>query len=329
MSSTLHKASLFLWLVYPSFLVGLLAQMSLCPLYLCPNERASCSPGLNLTFMQTPPLALQVLYQAALEYEEQGDHYQAVKLYRRVIKDAPQWALPFLRLGSIYKSRREWKPTFHYNKKAVALAVEAQHAWLDMGIAAVALGKTRVAHRVWDKFGWAAQRWGQPVSLRLLYDQQFEIVGAVRTGPAAAIIKSIPNPASDYRYHDVVLLDHQVQGYHSNGFQRLSVYDCLGLLRTSAYDTCSCVLHEVGAKQVASLREMCQTREMGFELWSNAAQSYTVQHSDDLPEYHAFPQQQQESCWAALAARQSQQILEVLQAWSVIHLKSYSEFTTY
>ena len=71
--------------------------------------------------MQEPSQELRVLYEEALQYEAARDHYNAVKLYKRIVKEARHWAAPLTRLGEIYKYRQEWKPALYYNKKAASL----------------------------------------------------------------------------------------------------------------------------------------------------------------------------------------------------------------
>ena len=65
------------------------------------------------TLMNRQPKKEQ-LYKEACRYDELGDTYNAVKLFKTIIKLDPSWAAPFLALGRIYFKRREWKPCFHY-----------------------------------------------------------------------------------------------------------------------------------------------------------------------------------------------------------------------
>ncbi len=55
--------------------------------------------------MQYPSEDIKAFYEAAVLYEERGDPYHAVKLYKKVIKLAPEWPLAYARLGQFYKNR--------------------------------------------------------------------------------------------------------------------------------------------------------------------------------------------------------------------------------
>ena len=61
----------------------------------------------------------EILFLQAAEYDRQGDIYNAVKLYKRIIKMAPDWSAPFSYLSLIYKCRNEWRPSLHYSQKAI------------------------------------------------------------------------------------------------------------------------------------------------------------------------------------------------------------------
>ncbi|MEM6698647.1 MAG: hypothetical protein AAF599_09650, partial [Bacteroidota bacterium] len=55
----------------------------------------------------------QQLLRAAHQYEQLGDVYHATKLYKAVIKIAPENGFPYQQLSKIYRQRREWKPTLY------------------------------------------------------------------------------------------------------------------------------------------------------------------------------------------------------------------------
>lgn len=276
----------------------------------------------------TPSGPQQVLFEQARQYEAAQDPYNAVKLYKRVAREAPQWAAPYLRLGHIYKYRREWKPTLYYHKKAIALEVANQQAWWNMGLAATALGKLRQARRVWDKFGWSRleQVYPRPVSVRLQFQNQFEVLWVQPISPCMGYIRSIPQPISGRRYGDLVLVDNIVRGYHTNGLHRLPIYDELGMKKCGHYGAFSCLLQQAGEGDVRLLQQLCQEQNLGFEVWSNAAQAATIRPSKGKPEYYAFNVDDASQLLVAIAARRQAEALSVLKNWSVISLKSYTDF---
>ncbi len=273
----------------------------------------------------------QILFEKARAYEEAADPYNAVKLYKRVIKDAPQWAPPYLRLGQIYKYRREWKPALYYNKKAIALDAGNQQAWWDMGLAATAIGKLRLARNVWEKFGHGPKAGAvlKPASVRLQFQRQFEVLWVQRISPCLGHIRSVPQPASGRRYGDLVLIDNVVRGYHSSGAHRLPIFDELGLKKCAHYGAFSCRLLEAGEQDIKLLQQLCLEQKLGFEVWGNAAQAATVRSSQGMPEYFAFNLTSVPELLVAIAARRKEDAKEVLKSWSVISLKSYSHFQSH
>jgi len=273
---------------------------------------------------------MEALYEAARAYEEQGDHYNAIKLYKRVVKDARHWHAPYIRLGHIYKERMEWKPALYYNKKAISLSVEHQDAWWNVGIAATALNKRRLAKSVWAKFNLNKSYFSGPVSIRLAYGQRFEVLWAKRLDPARARVKNIPHPRSGRRYHDTVLLDHRIQGHHSDGLRRLPIYNELGLYKASTFSTFSCLLHNAEKDDILSLQQLCHNAGLGFEVWANAARAMNTKPSGRLPEFYTHSQATgQSELIVAMAAKRAPQAKHILHAWKAITLKDYSNFQSH
>jgi tetratricopeptide (TPR) repeat protein len=273
---------------------------------------------------------MMALYQAALAYEQRADHYNAVKLYKRIIKEDRLWAAPYLRLGLIYKSRREWKPSLHYYKKAIALAADKKEAWWNLGIAATALNKSRWAKNVWAKFSLGPEYYNGMVSIRLAYRNTFEVLGAHRIDPARASIKSIPHPGSGRKYNDILLVDNTIQGYHSTGYYRLPIYDDLGVYKASTFSTFSCILLRTTEPDIQKLRDLCRDAGLGFEVWANASRAYTAKTAGRLPEYFTFEEGEGlPELLVALAAKRKYQAIDILEAWKAISLKDYHNFRSY
>jgi tetratricopeptide (TPR) repeat protein len=280
--------------------------------------------------MERPPPEIVELYEKALGYDERGDVYSAIKLYKKIVKLAPAWPPPFQRLGSIYKYRREWKPALHFFKKAVALDSGDRASWWDLGIAATALNKGRIARSVWSKFGQTPEAGWRPsaVSLRVAYEGQYEILWADAVDPARAIIQNIPNPASGRHFRDTVLIDRVVSGHHVVRNKRYAVYDELGLYKGSGYLTYSCTLTTEGYQEVQLLEKICLEAGLGFEVWSGAARQYSPRLSRATPEYYS-PGLLEERCadgvLVALAAQRERHVLQALRSWEVISLRSFSD----
>lgn len=285
--------------------------------------------------MNIPP-DHQQLYEEALRYEKLGDVYHAVKLHKRIIKLVPDWVASYAALGRIYHLRREWKPSFHYCKKAVALQPNLRDTWWQLGIAAFALKKVRLARSVWSKFGMQAIG-SKAEGLRLVYNNTFEILWMLPLSPASARIMSIPHPDSGFRFRDLVLYDRQVIGHHIVAQKRVPVYSELGCLKRSPYDTYSCLIHQVTEAQIQQLEKLCYDAQLGFEVWSNAARSMVVNNPEAFPEYYGrsiLPSEEaegaiQDHALIAIAAIHQVEVLHVLDAWQVIALGQYSDLRRY
>lgn len=264
-----------------------------------------------------------------MTYDRGGDPYNAIKLYKRLIKLAPDWSPPYARLSFIYKYRRDWKPALHYSKKTVVLEPGHQMAWWTIGIASTALKKWRMARRVWKKFGYdPQQRSKTPLSVRLQYQGQFELLWARSIDPARAMIENIPHPASGRRYHDLVLIDSVVAGHQVVERKRFPVYDELGLFKPSLFHTYSCILHTTDAEAVGQLESICRKAGLGFENWSNASRVRVGQRQGKTPEYYGpdlHPREEGGGIIAAIAAPDQGEVLRALASWEVVSLQSYSD----
>ena len=280
--------------------------------------------------MKRIPKDIEQSFFEAKRYEDTGDEYNAIKLYKRIVRKESGWLLPFLRLGFIYKQRGEWKPSLHYYKKAVAISSSAQTAWWDLGIAATALRKRRLARSIWNKFGYDEEEFGlpSPISIRLAYDKKYEILWGRALDPARCLISSIPQPASGFRFRDILLFDQPEKGSHLVGNRRFPVFESLGLYKRSHYRTYSCVIREADKDDVDLLEQLCREADIGFEVWSNATRHY---HRSSLlkPEYYHHPHLEEENPEAlliALAARRKKEALGVLASWEIISLKTFDNF---
>ena len=277
--------------------------------------------------MQHPTPEQNTLFEQAEQYEALRDHYNAIKLYKRIIKLGADWAAPYARLGQIYKYRQEWKPALYYNKKTASLDAADQTSWWNIGIAAPALRKSRLARTGWSKFGLEGRQEWAPVSVQRAYDKQFEIIGAARSGPAEGILKNVPHPRSGRCFGDVVLIDNIIRGYHTSAFHRLPIYGDLGLLKRSVFLTFSCLLQSASRKDIHTLQQLCREEGLGFEIWANAARAFASAQLGPRPEYYAaFDLAPEPELLAAIAAPTAQQALSILDAWKAISLKNYASF---
>ena len=273
------------------------------------------------------------LFDEARRYDEAGDTYNAVKLYKRLTKLSADWAEPYFHLSLIYKRRHEWKQVFHYSKRTVSLAPANQEAWWNLGIAAVGLKKTRLARSIWTKFGWdSKQKPRHPYGLQLTYEDAYEILWMQPLDPARAQILSIPHPASGLRFREEVLYDRKPVGYHVVSKRRIPVYASLGSVKRSPFQTFSCLVHVApDSAAVKQLELLCANAGIGFEVWSNAARIFTPEHRRAFPEYYSdlVPRESTDQCLVALAALHEAEVQRVLNNWQIITFAQYSDVRGY
>lgn len=268
---------------------------------------------------------LQLFNDAAL-YQQKGDVYHAVKLYKLLVRKAPGWLKPYQALAEIFKARQEWKAVAHYNKKAVALDPSLQQAWWDLGIATFAIGKKRQARRIWNKFGWTPRQLPKAVSVQLQHSGLLEMVWVQPINPVSGLIKSIPHPKSDRSFRDLILFDKAILGYHIADQKRIPIYQELDLLKRSFFHTCSGIINAPSEADLTLFTRLAHDQGMGFEVWSNAARSRSLQQPNEQTEYYSgksiFPTDQESTgVLFALSGKSKKGIKQLINSWKVITLQ--------
>lgn len=279
------------------------------------------------------------LYEEALRYDKVGDVYTSVKLLKKLVRLVPEWPEGFTALGQIYHRRREWKPAFHYWKKAVALAADDREAWWHLGLAAVGLNRLRVAGSVWDKFGFTEVSLNKPLGLELQGPDGYEILWMQPLDAGRCRILSIPHPGSGMRYRDLMLYDRRQQkGTNVVDRRRVPIYASLARLKRGPYITFSCLLHTSEPGAIRQLEKLCFEAGLGFEVWSNATRTTRLNRDtatkiekDNFPEYYndLVPQPDHGTALVAIAAIHPAEVERVLNAWEIISLAGFSDLRSY
>lgn len=281
--------------------------------------------------MELPPNHWQ-LFEEARRYDEGGDPYHAIKLYKKVIRLEPEFADAYRALGRVYSGRKEWKPAFHYWKKALALAADDREAWWKLGLAAVSLKKMGLAKSVWTKFGYDKISFDHPLGLRIKHQDSYEILWMQPLDAARCRIMSIPHPGNDLRYRQMMLYDRRGwQGSSVVNGKRIAVYDAVTSLKYSPYETFSCLLHTGSEKKVRQLEKLCFEAGLGFEVWSNATRAMSIERKNAFPEYYQdlIPKAETDTTLVAMAAIHPAEIERVLNDWQIISLGQYSDLRAY
>lgn len=273
------------------------------------------------------------LFQQAQAYDHRGDHYHAVKIYRKIIKLAPAWAEPYRCMGAIYKARKEWKPSFYYTQKALENNPSDEIAWWNLGIIATALKKWQLARVAWNRVGYAMRENDKAIELelgavpiRLNPKHQPEIVWAHRIDPVRARIASIPQPSSDKRYGDLILFDTEHRGFRIIKGKRIPVFDELQVIKRSAYQTYEVTLNTTDFSDINILDQLCFNEDLGFDNWTRATRTFINPQTKRLPEYYNedLPKEANIPQYiVAIAALSLSDIQAVLKNWELITLKKY------
>ena len=281
--------------------------------------------------MQSIPEDSKKLYEQALLYDEAGDVYNATKLYKRIIKLHPEWPLAYFRLSNIYKQRQEWKPAYHYTKRALGLDPAHRDVWWDLGLISTALKKVRIARNVWNKFG-LPSKWPdsnrEVFSIQLMYEGLIEMVWAQSICPARAIITSIPDPASGRQYLDIVLYDRKtVVGHNIVGKNKMPIYHFSGLWKRSNYHTFSCWAQIRQPSDINALEKLCKEAGLGFENWTNSALTTSYQPKQKVEYFNAneLVKNETNTQRIAIAARRRREVERVLASWRIIRLAEYDD----
>ena len=268
---------------------------------------------------------IEKLFLAALEYEQVGDVYHAVKLYKKIIREAPDHVPPYRQLANLYKRRQEWKPCYYYAQCVLDRAPEDLEIWRTLGIVATARSDWMLARQAWNKFGYNFREINVELDLEmggiaicLNPETKPEIVWAQRIDPARARIISVPQPSSGLRHKDIVLVDHEIGGHRIVGRKRVPIYPALGVWKKSTYTTYSILLEVDSLEQLDILSDLCRERGLGFDNWSlttrerlSSAEAYGQSiHATDNNIY-----------LVALSGLRKVSVRRVLRDWQVITLQ--------
>lgn len=287
--------------------------------------------------MQENSTDIQSIFDQALAYDRAGDAYNAVKLYKKVVRLAPDWSLPYHFLSLFYRQRNEWKPSFHYSQKATETNPEDKTAWHILATSATALRRWQIARKAWNELGFEFRQTNKVLDLDLGLipvcinpKTKPEIVWARQIDPARAQIESIPQPASGRRYKEIILIDNQPVAHRRLRGKRVPIYEELESVRLSPYDTYAVILETGEKAKVDILDKLCFDAEIGFDNWSQATRQFQIRNAEILPEYFGaeiFAKSYEDINYQliALAAKSAIEVKEVLYAWKVITLQTYRD----
>jgi tetratricopeptide (TPR) repeat protein len=275
-----------------------------------------------------------ILLEKAQELTEGGNEKEAIEIYHQLIKDVPDWSVPYYNLGLIYKYRNDWQKSFDLNLKSTELNSEDEGSWWNLGIAATALKNWRIARTAWNQFGLNLEindeevntgKWNTPI--RLNPDGDAEVVWAVRIDPARAIVKSIPLPQCKHRYGDLILNDGAPEGTRMVDGQEYNVFNELELLEKSNYKTFSVIVFAEENEHLDKLFELLDDYELPHENWTSTIRILCKQCSEGTP--HEIHDNQLEEkitegeFQIGIASLDEKTVADVLENWKIITLCDY------
>lgn len=215
------------------------------------------------------------LLNKAINFEENGYFKIAIYLYKLIIFINPNWSIPFYNLGLLYKYKGAWKNSFKYNLKAVELTPENQAAQWNLGIAATALNKWKIARTSWNNAGLNYEINDEPtdfdlgtIPIRINPNNNGEVVWCKRLDPARVIIENIPLPESNHRHGDLLLTDGAPVGYRTVNEIEYPVLNELCMLKPSNYTTYSFIVRTTNDLIIKKLEDHCSSQNIIMEDWS-------------------------------------------------------------
>lgn len=279
---------------------------------------------------------IRPLFKKAIASGRNGDIYTAVKIFKKLIKIAPNWSPPYHHLSAIYKYNNDWKAAFHYGKVAIEKGATKEDTWRNLAIAATALKKWKIAQTVWKKLGLKIGGEKKPsnfeveiIPVRLKSTHYHEIIWAKRIDPARAIIESIPTPRTDRKYGDKILIDYKVVGYRIVNGKKLPVFDELSLIKRSHYRLFFIYLYQASKNDCAILDKLCSNTNLGYDNWSQLSVNQLNLNLSLVPEYYNEDLDFELSDSLkriAIAAPSLKEVSTLLHTWSIITLKEYKVF---
>ncbi len=273
----------------------------------------------------------QRLFHIGRQYEELGDVYHAVKLYKKSVQVAPTWGRPYFRLSLIYKARKEWKPTLYYSQKAADCDAGNKVAWWNVGIAATVLQRWESVRKAWQQLGHTSKPTPRMQAIELHVRNFREVVWTKPLDMVRVRIESIPHPFSGRRYGEVILHECESVGNIVAAKQAMSVYKEVQRLERSFFDTYSVIIHTESSADIDILDKLCLEAELGFDNWSNTNELHLNKQRTATPEYYMKrffdkgTNPPQHSHLIGIAAKRKTDVLDVLEAWRVISLGAYSQ----
>lgn len=256
----------------------------------------------------------------------QGDQKEVEALFLKAIAIAEEFPVPYYNLGLLYKYQKKWEKSLEYNQKAIELNPNSEAALWNLGIAATALKKWRIARKAWKMFGLDVAEGQEELRMNLgltpinLTDNKElnEVVWCNRIDPARAIIEfNIPLPDSGYRWRDIIAHDGAPRGKRFIDKQEFVVFDALDLFARSEYRTYSVDLHIPSKTDFDELTKIIDENDLKLEDWSKMRLFCEECHKKGVQcEVHSKTDHWLSERNFGLAAKTMKSLEDVLKKWT-------------
>lgn len=272
---------------------------------------------------QTAPDAL---HQRAYDAMDRGALDEASRCFGALLAREPDNRYYHYMRGLAHKYMLDWHVSLQHNLRAIELhdqTDEAEH-W-NAAIAATALGDWATARGLWtacdigipDGEGPIESDYGVAV-LRLNPWQDGETVFMRRIDPVRARLLNVPLPESGHRFGDIVLHDGAPTGYRYDGEHEVPVFNALGLLARSDFQTFVVFLRCHSREALQPLLDATAPGIGYAEDWTHTVRHYCLRCSYGKPHRH---EPRDDSAWQpdrnlGIAAQSRKSVDKLLKDWS-------------
>lgn len=228
--------------------------------------------------LPTDEPATDDLHQRAYQAMDEGALDQASQLFGALLASEPDVPHYHYMRGLAHKYLLDWPTSLVHNLQAIALADEPSEAerW-NAGIAATGIGDWSEARRQWQACGIRIPEGDGPIEadfgvavVRLHPWSGGETVFVRRIDPVRARVLSVPLPESGHRFGDIVLHDGAATGKRRDGDRVVHVFNALGRLEPSDFQTFVVFVDAPAPEDIQSLLDACAPGIGYIEDWTHS-----------------------------------------------------------
>lgn len=238
--------------------------------------------------------ALADLHTHAYAAMKRGELREASDAFERLLAQCPDRPYYHYMRGLAHKYLLDWPVSLRHNLRAIELSGELDEAehW-NAAIAATALGEWAQARRLWTACGIRVPEGEGPIDddygiavVRLNPWHSGETVFVRRIDPVRARLLNVPLPESGHRFGDVVLHDGASTGRRFDGERGVPVFNALGRLVASEFQTFVAFVSCPGPDDLNALLA-ANAPGLGYtEDWTGSVAHYCMRCSYGAPHRH-------------------------------------------